>query len=561
MSKRSIALLSNVTLDMVAHKLKKQYDVYIPNGFDMWISDVMNMSSHFYTGEYDAVFVLLDGIEIQSMKNIDAIESKISMWKTAIEKLIDNITHIPIFISTIDFRENRIKTYAERKYYLTWEHEWYQYVQSLVETNLNIYVIDLLQKIMDHGREHFYSTKMWYMGSMPYSKEGINVITREIMLAMEAAYGQHRKVIVLDLDNTLWGGVIGEDGLQGIELSEHKEGERFYDFQYQLLEMKNRGIVLAINSKNNKADVEQVFNRHKSMLLKKDDFVCRKINWKNKASNIKEMEIELNLTEGSFLFIDDNPIERQIVAGECPEVCIPDFPEDTTTLLSFAESIYEKYFRSLRITDEDSKKTQMYLNEAKRKEIQSQKLNLDDYIKMLEIEIDMHFMKNSEQERVYQLCNKTNQFNLTTKRYSFREIQQMDGDIFTVVSSDKFGDNGLIAVVICKNKISDNRQKKIEIDTFLMSCRVMGRNLENVIIGLISRHYEAELEGVFIKTAKNVPVENLYDSLGFDLQTTNGNEKRYTLSCDKKISYPDSYKQIIFNGIVMRDKNNSVDHI
>lgn len=302
---KKIALLSNVTTDMITSKLRKKFDVYTPDGYDAWISDIMNPASMTNSTEMDALFLLLDGTELYKLP-VDEVWQKIQLWETVITKLASQ-TDALLFISTIDFKENRIKTYGERKYFIEWENSWYQFVQGLSEKNEKVYVLDILQRIIDKGRDNFYSPKMWYMGSMPYSKLGIEIIVDEITLAMDAAFRSRKKIAVLDLDNTLWGGVIGEDGVNGITLSEYNEGGRFYDFQQRFLEMKKRGVVLAINSKNNMEDVEEAF-QHPDMLLSKEDFVSTRINWDDKALNIKNMAEELNLTEGSFVFIDDNPI-------------------------------------------------------------------------------------------------------------------------------------------------------------------------------------------------------------------------------------------------------------
>jgi len=328
--------------------------------------------------------------------------------------------------------------------------------------------------------------------------------------------------------------VIGEDGVEGIELSEHKEGQRFYDFQRQLLEMKNRGIVLAVNSKNNPADAESAIETHPAMLLRNEDFVCKKINWENKAANIKIIENELNLTEKGFIFIDDNPIERETVKGECPEVLVPDFPTDTSELITFAEEIWFDYCMPLRVLNEDLNKTRMYQNEAKRKTVLDMSLNLDDYIAKLDISVDIHRMRPEETGRVTQLVNKTNQFNLTTKRYTQAEIEKISKDpdkyIFVVYSSDKYGDYGLISIVILIEEHND-----VIIDSFLMSCRVMGRKLENVIINEIAACFMGrdKLTGEYIPTAKNLPVEKLYDRLGFKVISDHDGHKQYELDLTK----------------------------
>lgn len=544
---RKIGILSNVMMDIVAEKLRKFFHIYIPDGFDTWITEIMSFSSEIYSSDIEALFIILDGTELIHLSR-DEQKEKICFWKDAIETLIHQTDKL-LFISTIDFQESKIKTYSEKKYYLSWNNDWYQFIQKLSDDNKNVYILDILQKIMEVGRNNFYASKMWYMGGMPYGKQGIQAIIDEIVLAMEAAFGSRKKILVLDMDNTLWGGVIGENGLDGIILSKHNEGARFYDFQKKILEIKERGVLLAINSKNNKEDALEMFN-HSFMLLKENDFVSLKINWKDKASNIKEMEVELNLTEGSFVFVDDNPIEQEIVAGQCKEVYVPFFPQDTANLTAFAEQLYREKFQILRLTDEDLHKTHMYQQENQRNILKVNSVNLDEYIKKLHIKSDIHRIKENEWERVHQLCNKTNQFNLTTQRYSLEEIQSFaknsNIDIFTVTTEDKFGDNGLTGVVILKKG-----KKDIIIDTFLMSCRVMGRKLEHVIIGTLIHYYKNNYQtliGEYKKTAKNTPVKNLYNELGFEMIDNQDNYRKYYYLLSKDYQLIDIYDKIIFNG-------------
>jgi len=542
-SKKKIALLSNITIDLIINKLCRKHEFYRPEGFDTWVQEVINPASGLHHYGADTVVVLLDGTEARSWKNIEEGEGRITLWKQALNTLVADFSAIPIFVSTIDIRENRIKSLSEHKFRYKMENEWYQYVQKLIDENKNAYLFDLADSIADIGRNQFYSNKMWYMSSMPYSRDGLNAVAAEIDHLIESAFTSRKKIIALDLDNTLWGGVIGEDGVDGIELSEHKEGQRYYDFQRQLLEMKNRGIVLAVNSKNNPEDAAEAIRSHPTMLLRDKDFVSRKINWEGKAANLKAMEAELNLTEGSFLFIDDNPVERETVKGECPEVEIPNFPVDTTELISFAEDIWVNFCRPLRVLGEDTQKTQMYQNEAKRKQEMKESLNLDNYITKLEMNADIHRMREQELDRVVQLINKTNQFNVTTKRYTQAEVKEIasspDNDIYVINSSDKYGDNGLVSVIILKRQVDD-----IKIDTFLMSCRVMGRKLEDVIINeLVAKFPGKRFVGEFIPTAKNTPVKKLYERLGFELLSDNGGHKTYELKNyrKKELAY---YKEI-----------------
>ena len=530
LERKKVALLSNVTVDLIAGKLRRKYDIYIPEGFDTWVQDAIDPMSVLYTQGVDAAIVLLDGTEARAWSSIEEGTERISFWKQAIISLVNNIAG-PVFLSTIDFRENRIKSLSERKYRYELENEWYQFVQKTIDANKNVFLIDLADIIADMGRKHFYSNKMWYLSSMPYSRDGLSAVSSEIDRVLGSAFSPRKKIIALDLDNTLWGGIIGEDGVDGIDLADHKEGQRYYDFQRQLLEMKKRGIVLAINSKNNPEDAEAAIQGHPAMLLRDTDFVSRKINWENKAINLKAMEHELNITEGGFVFIDDNPVERETVKGECPDVYVPDYPADTSELLSYAEEIWFDCCRPLRVLGEDLNKTKMYQDEAKRKQEMSESLNLDDYIAKLGMEVDIHRMRPSEVERVVQLINKTNQFNVTTKRYTKEQIEGIEKDhknvIYVVYSADKYGDSGLISVIILK---TENEYTKI--DTFLMSCRVMGRKLEDVIINELAARYKGQLIGEYIPTAKNAPVNNLFDRLGFTLVSTTEDKKRYVLETD-----------------------------
>lgn len=530
MEKKKIAILSNVTVDLITAKLRKKYDFFIPEGFDTWIQEAINVNSSLYSCELDGIVILIDGTEARSWKDQETAADRLFLWKQAVSAITDKVEAIPVFISTIDFRENRIKSYSERKSSPELSFDWYTFIQGLVEQKSNVFVLDIAETILEVGRKQFYSNKMWYMSSMPYSRDGLASVVKEIDRALDAAFTSRKKIIVLDLDNTLWGGVIGEDGIEGIELSDHKEGQRFYDFQYQLLKMKERGTVLAINSKNNEEDAEDAINNHPNMILRDRDFVSRKINWNNKAQNIKEIAQELNITEGGFIFVDDNPVEREIVKGECPEVVVPVFPEDTSELIAFAENIWGDYIRPLRVLAEDSNKTQMYQSDAKRKREKANSLNLDDYIARLGISVDIHRMKPEELDRVTQLCNKTNQFNLTTKRYTKSEIEkiaaQEDNAVYVVHTRDKYGDNGIVSVmIIC------GEENTARIDTFLMSCRVMGRRIEDAITDTIAASIEDKdlLIGEYIPTAKNKPVADLYEKLGYKLVSDEEGHKKYAL--------------------------------
>ena len=547
-AKKHIALLSNVTADLLAARLRGNYTFYLPEGYDAWIQETLNPESGLYREKADAVILLLDGTEARSWKDEGQARERLALWRQGAEALCARMREIPVFLTTLDLRENRIFSYAETGYARALAAEWDAFIRTQMERQPNVYRIDLADRIADLGRSRFYADKMWYLSSMPYSRDGLALAAREIDRALRAAFTPRKKLIALDLDNTLWGGVIGEDGVDGIELSDHKEGQRYYDFQRQLLEMKKRGVVLALNSKNNPADAEEAIQKHPAMLLRDEDFALRKINWDNKAANLKAISRELNLTMGGIVFVDDNPVERAVVSGECPEALVPDFPGDTSTLLSFAEELWFDFFRPLRVLQEDLEKTRMYQQEALRRQEESQSLNLDDYISRLEMRADIHRMRPEELDRAAQLLGKTNQFNLTTRRYSKAELSALaacpENRVYVARSGDKYGENGLIALMILIPEGEDMR-----IDSFLMSCRVMGRKLEDVFVSRVAESLPptGRLIGDFFPTAKNVPVRELYDRLGFRLLREEEGRKRYVLPLDSLEKQDFSmYKEIVF---------------
>ena len=412
--------------------------------------------------------------------------------------------------------------------------------------------MDIKEIISEYGRDVVYSNKLWYAGSMPFSPKGNSFIAKEINNIIFALEGNRKKCIALDLDNTLWGGVIGEDGLEGIGLSEYKEGARYKDAQKRLKELKDIGVLLCVVSKNNEDDAMDGINKHPSMVLRKDDFVALNINWKTKAENIQDIAQELNIGTDSFVFLDDNPAEREQMKDVLPEVSVVDFPKDVMDLEKTVIDMYKKYFYLYKSTKEDLEKTKMYQAEGERKKIQKKAVTLSDYLKLLEIEIDIHRLEDLEFERVHQLTHKTNQFNLTTIRYSKEELENIKDDenyrIYTVHTRDKYGDNGLVCVVIVH--ITDD--KSAEVETFLMSCRVMGRDIEKVVLSKIMDSLKndgiKEIKGEYIKTLKNAPVEDFYDKMEFECEYKDENTKKYKKDLSSSLKTEEVYKKIEFRG-------------
>ena len=528
-----IAILSNVTVDLLAGMVKKNHEVFLSAGFDTWQQEIIIPSSSLYTFKPEAVVVLLHA-GAHHWENKDEGCQLIDEWCSAINTLSQNLSGIPIFVSSLDIRIN-VHYGAEARI---------EEIQQLHNNGSSVYILPIKDAITDVGRNNFYSSKMWYVGSMPYSMKGMSIINELIGRYVGVIKGMHKKCIAVDLDNTIWGGVIGEDGVEGIQLSNHKEGARYYDAQKILKKMKDQGVMLAILSKNNGEDVEPVFN-HPNMILQHEDFVAEVINWEPKPVNIKQLAKDLNIGLDSFVFLDDNPAEREAMKAECPEVTVIEFPKDSSLLSATLETAYNKFFFSLEVTGEDTKKTAMYRAETQRKVEMSSATSVEDFLKKLEMTMDIHRMLPEEEKRVVQLVNKTNQFNVTTKRYSEEEIKELAerGDIITVHMADKYGDQGLVAVLILTyiNNAAD-------VDTFLMSCRVMGRSAENEIMAQIRQMLEKKgvstVTATYLRTAKNAPVVDLFEKLGFDTVTASEERKDYQASTSELPLTTDVFKEV-----------------
>lgn len=525
-----LALLSNVTVDLLAGMLKKTNDVYLSAGFDTWQQELIMPSSGLYEYRPEAVIILLHANAYSdSWISRESGCQVIDGWCDAVRILCGKLPYVPVFVSSVDISNVKARFGAEIRLETFFENYFIGKIEELHSRSGNVYILPVKDTISNIGRSGFYSPKMWYMGSMPYSMKGLAALTELINRHIGAIEAPGKKCIAVDLDNTLWGGVIGEDGADGIELSDHKEGARYKDTQRIIKKMKDQGVMVAVISKNNAEDVEPVYS-HPDMVLKHEDFVAEVINWEAKSVNIRKLARDLNIGLDAFVFLDDNLAEREQMKAECPEVTVLDFPKDSSLLPDVVEKAYEDYFFTLDVTGEDSNKTAMYRAETQRKTEMDSAASVGDFLRKLEMVMDIHLMSQQEEKRVTQLVNKTNQFNVTTKRYSEEEIHKLavDGnsDIITVHMADKYGDQGLAAVVILKYA-----GREAEIDTFLMSCRVMGRDAEYEIMARVKKFLEGRklkyVRAAYVKSAKNAPVADLFDKLGFTAESVMGKKKEY----------------------------------
>ena len=371
---------------------------------------------------------------------------------------------------------------------------------------------------------------MWYLGGLRFSQQGERAIVRELRRIRNALAGPRKKLLALDLDNTLWGGVVGEDGMGGLDLAPTGSGARYYDFQKRVRDLRNMGVLLAVVSKNTPQDALDAIRTHPHMLLREDDFVSLMINWQPKPENLRQIAATLNIGLDSFVFIDDSPIERESVRTALPEVAVPDFPSDTSTLESFISDMSRDFFLLPRATDEDADKTEMYRAEAKREGEKTNFGTLEDFLASLDMELTLSPLSARDIPRAAQLTQKTNQFNTTTRRYTEADLARMSADPswFIRIGSlrDRFGDLGQILLLIARIE-----GEKATIDTFLMSCRTMGRGVENAAVAEIESELEENgvdrIEAIYIPTPKNSPVADLWPRMGYVPVSGAGDGRRY----------------------------------
>ena len=396
------------------------------------------------------------------------------------------------------------------------------------------FVIDADRWVQMAGQEAF-NPKLWYMGKIPFGNPVFKQATLEIKSALTGLLGNAKKLILVDLDDTLWGGIVGEEGWQNLKLGGHDPiGEAFSDFQRSLKSLTRRGILLGIISKNEESVALEAIDKNPEMILKLKDFVGWRINWSDKAKNILELTKELKLGVQSTVFIDDNRIERARVKEALPEISVPDLPKDKMYYKDYLLSL--DCFNTPSISFEDSKRTKMYHVESKRRELKKTIGTLDDWLKTLKTEVVVEECNEANHQRTSQLLNKTNQMNLSTRRMTEAELEEWNKEenhrLWTFRVSDKFGDSGLTGLVSVKHNGND-----IQIIDFLLSCRVMGRKIEETMLHIAAEYGRSlnfkTMKAIFLETQKNSPCHTFWKQSNFK-----HDEKTNTFTWDLKDPYP-----------------------
>ena len=383
--------------------------------------------------------------------------------------------------------------------------------------NSDLYLCDIssIQNLI--GRKKMFHSSIYINSEVITSLESLPSIANKTADIIASLYGNIKKCLILDLDNTLWGGVIGDDGIENIEIGNLGRGKAFSEFQYWIKKLKNRGIILTVCSKNTESIAKEPFEKHPDMILKLDDFAVFMANWNNKVDNIRQIQNILNIGYDSMIFLDDNPFERNMVKENIPEICIPELPEDPAEYLEYLYSL--NLFETTTYSTSDSNRTTQYQNETQRINLKKVFVNEDEYLKNLNMGAVVDPFNSFNTPRVAQLSQRSNQFNLRTIRYTEDDIKSfvLSNQHYTFAFSleDKFGNNGLISVIILKQ----DAKHTLFIDTWMMSCRVLKRGMENFTINTIVNYAKKRefkyLKGEYIPTTKNNIVKNIYKDMGF----------------------------------------------
>jgi len=535
--KIKVAILSSFTINGLEEALRvkcAESDITCATylcGYGQYNQDILDQSSKLYEFSPDITFMIIDTRSVLSTLFYTPYTIPANDRRTYIDKRVAD------FVNLVKTFKNRtgsklvltncsIPTYSPygicevRTEYGLKEmvYDFNARLSDAFRSDPQVFLFDFNSFVAKYGEINVLNYRQFLVGDIKVSLSYIPHLAEELMGYVKANLGVNRKCIVLDLDNTLWGGIIGEDGFDRIDLSLKPPGMAFMEFQRVLLALYQRGVILAINSRNNEDEALRAIRDHPFMVLREEHFATMKINWSDKISNMKEIAQELNIGLDSIVYFDDDPINRELMSKAIPQIKTIDLPDDPSLYASTLMQIND--FNTLVMTNEDRKRGEMYREEHKRTELKRSSSNLEDFLKQLEIRVTMKKANNFTIPRIAQLTLKTNQFNLTTRRYQEEDVETLAQDHTKLIgcaqTQDKFGDNGITGVYIVNKNHED---KEWFIDTFLLSCRVMGRGIEDAMMGYILS--KAKEEGVikvkaeFIPTKKNKPCEQLLPNFGF----------------------------------------------
>jgi FkbH-like protein len=487
---------------------------------------VFDLSSELYEFEPEFVFInfssehlLKEFYKKNKGEQLNFSNNKIAYIGNIIETLSSNLKCKIIINDFIEINDNVFGNYATKveNSFIYQTRKLNLQLMDLSRESKNVFICDFLSLQMQYGYHFSFDSKLYINADIVYSIDFIPHIAKSILDIVCAVSGVFKKCLILDLDNTTWGGIIGDDGLEGIQIGDFGVGKAFTELQNWAKQLKQRGIILCICSKNTEEIAKEPFEKHPEMVLKLDDIAVFMANWNNKVDNIKYIQSVLNISFDSMVFLDDNPFEREMVKTGIKEIVVPNLPEDPAEYLGFIRTL--NLFETASYTDEDEQRTLQYQEEAKRNILQKSFSSEEDFLKNLNMFSEVKHIDKFTIPRVAQLTQRSNQFNLRTIRYSEEEIAKIseahDYITFTFTLEDKFGQHGLICIIILK--IQDN--DSVFIDSWIMSCRVLKRGMENFTLNYLVEFLKVKgykhIIGEYLPTKKNGIVQNHYQELGF----------------------------------------------
>lgn len=528
-----IAVLSSFTIQPISEILKEtcyknniEAEIFVAP-YGQYAQQILDSGSELYRFGPEIIFIAVDSEDIViTEKSLEDYASLIMKLKESTSsKIVVNSLLLPVYSSKgiLENKDEHSNTEIIKKFNELLEKE--------SRRSNQLFVFDFNKFCMRTGYSKLRDPRFVYLAHMNISLESLEKLSYEYLSYIIPLVSLTKKCIVVDLDNTLWGGIVGEAGISGIKLGPDKEGKPFVDFQKKLLELFNRGVILAVNSKNNLEDAMEVIKNHEYMVLREDNFACIMANWDDKVTNMKKIAERLNIGMDSFVFIDDSPSEREFVRKLVPEIKVLEMPEDPAYYSDTLDKVQD--FNIFSITKEDLDRGKTYSLEKKREELRSSVGDIKEFIKQLNIKYKIDYNKKDEAPRIAQLTQKTNQFNLTTKRYTEEDILNfMSLKEYLVCSlkvEDRFGDYGLTgAAIIDKKEIG-----RWKIDSLLLSCRVLGKEVEfsfmKEIISMARKENVKEITASYIETKKNAPAKEYLKNAGFTLVEENSEKTDYMM--------------------------------
>ena len=550
--KYSVCVLSNVVMNQMQDVLEYfireksipgkvffgEYDNIVQESFkvsDYNLTIIFWEISNYIDGLHYQVEILekdkIKDIEKKIINEIDLVFENLKNSSLVLFNKFSSLifNHKISFSNELDGMVNRLNDYLNKK------------------KSSNIHLIDINKVISTIGVSNSVDYRFYNSAKVLYTINFFKAYSELILPYVLAANGKKKKAIILDCDNTLWKGVIGEDGLRGINLSSKDPiGKIYHEIQALALSLKkNYGVLLGICSKNNLSDIEHVFNEHQDMLIRNEDLAIKKVNWNDKAQNLKEISEELNIGLDSIVFLDDSDFEIELIKTKIPQVTSIKVPSKIYEYPTLFREMFSLFF-DISKSAEDKIRTELYKQQNLRNNAKKKINNIEDFLSSLELSIKLFVDNKDYVPRMAQMTQKTNQFNLTTKRYTEGDITQFilnkDYRVFCISVSDKFGDSGITGLCILK---LDRSEQLAIIDTFLLSCRVIGRNIEHVFMDTIIKKIKKEkifkIEAFFKQTLKNEQVRKFYDQFGFKLKYENEKIKDYHILIN---DYNYNYKNI-----------------